>query len=476
MKSLIRYFLIASLSVLTWACNNDFLTNDELMYYTVEQPLVISSRQPQSSISINIPEAGDHPYYIRTLPKWMTTDPMQGRFSEGRMALMYTMGTPEYQTGDGYSTGLLEIVVEGVGYYRIEIWYGNFNNGEVPDGNGGETPSVTEGDVTKIDGIVVDAAYDKAHDRMIIATKNPNQLLVVQTNTGTSSLIELDMKPQCLTLSDDGKAYVGFTVAYLSVFNLETKQQELSYALDCVPYDVALGDNGWCYISPLSSDFEGLRSLNLNTGEITETGQNYSYNFYGKPRLNKIPGTSLLAASRHDVTPSGFLLIDISQGAANDTVAYWHEDLYNFWIGANAKHVYTGTGKVLFMPEYNTSYNTDNLNTYGNLELDRFYIADLEESTAKNCLFVAVSNDWDEGYNNLYQGSLIQQFDTQSLSLQKRYEPSLTLINQNGVPVAAFHDIRYVFANSTATKLYAVRRTAADFSVNDWSYEVFEVE
>jgi hypothetical protein len=442
----------------------------------VEQPLVISTQQAQSSISINIPDAGNHHYYIRTLPKWMAADPMQGTFSEGRAALMYTMGTPEYQTGNGYHIGLLEIVVEGVGYYRIDIWYGNFSNGEVPGGNGGETPSVTEGDVTKIDGIVVDAAYDKAHDRMILATKNPNQLLVVDTKTGSSSLIGLDMKPQCLKLSDDGKAYVGFTVAYLSVFNLETKQQEQSYPLDCVPYDVALGNNGWCYISPSTSDAEGLRSLNLSTGELTETAQNHAYNFYGRPHLSKIPGRDMLAASRHDVTPSGFLLIDISQGAANDTMAYWHEDLYNFWIDANAQRVYAGTGNVHFMPEYTTSYITDDLNTYGKLELDRFYIADLDESTAKNCLFVAVSNDWDGGYNNIYQGSLIQQFDTQSLSLQKRYEPSLSLISQDGVPVAAFHDIRYVFANSTATRLYAVRRMAADFNRDDWSYEVFEVE
>ena len=476
MKRLGRCFLIASLSVLSWACNNDFLNNNELMYYTVEEPLVISTQQAQSSISMNIPEAGDHHYYIRTLPKWMTAEPMQGTFSGGRTALIYSMGTPEYQTGNNYYTGLLEMVVEGVGCYRIEIWYGNFSNGEVPGGSNGETPWVTEGDVTDIAGFVVDAVYDKTRDRMVIATKNPNQLLVVETNTGTSSSIALDMKPQCLKLSEDGKAYVGFTVAHLSVFNLETKEQERSYPLDCVPYDVEPGNNGWCYISPSSNNFEGLRSLNLNTGEFTETGWTSSHNFYGRPELSEVPGTSLLAASRHDVGPSGFLLIDISQGAANDTMAYWHEGLFNFWISRDAKYVYAASGDVYFMPEYSTAYNPNNFNQYGKMELDRYYIADLDESTVKNCLFIAASNDWDAGNNDLYQGSLIQQFDTQSLTLQKRYEPALKLINQNGSPVAAFHDIRHVFSNGTATKLYAVRRIAADFGIDDWSYEVFKVE
>lgn len=476
MKRFTRFLFIASLSVLACGCSNDFLKDNELIYYTLDKPLVISTKNPQNSITLTIPQAENHHYYVHTQPKWMNIEPMRGSFSEGVTALIYTMGTPDYQTGDDYYTGWIVVSVEDVGYFQVEVWYGNFSNTEVPGGNGGETPSVTEGDVTDIDGIVVDAAYDQSHDRMIIATKNPNQLLVVETNTNTSSAIELEMTPQCLKLSNTGKAYVGYTVAYLSVYDIETKQHEKTYALDCIPYDLAPGDDNWCYISPLSNDYEGLRNLNLDTEELTESDVSHGYNFYGNPYLTKVPGDSLLAAGRHEVSPSGFLLIDISQGMASDTIAYWHENLVNFWISADAQYVYAASGEVYFMPEYTTAYNSDNLNQYGQLELDRYYIADLDESEAKNCLFVAVSNDWDKGNYDLQQGSLIQQFDATSLSLQKRYEPSLELINQNGSTVVAFHDIRYVFANSDGTQLYAIRRIAADFNMNDWSYEVFEVE
>jgi len=472
MKTIFKLIFFTGIILFTGSCSDDFLKKDDIALYSSSEPLIISSETPQSTVTLSIPDAGNHSFYIRTQPKWMQLEPLSGNFSDGTVTLQYSMSEPEYQTDAGYYTSWLIIAVDQVGYFQIEVIYGDIEQSDDP-----ETPTVDEGDVTNIEGVVVDAAYDKNSDQMIIATKNPDQLLVVKTGSGVSSSISLDKTPKCIAISDDGKLYVGFTVAFLSVFDLSSDEQIKTYTLDCVPFDLALGENGWCYISPAGNSWDNLRSLNLETGTlVSQDNMQPVYSFYGNTILSKVKGKPLLAATRTLVSPTGFLLFDIGNGIPNDTITYWHTDVYNFWTNNDGSRLITNQGNVYFMPEYTGKYNvTETFNTYGKLELDRYYIADLDESAAKSCFFVASGDNIQEGYNQ-GETSVIQQFDATSLSLRQRYTPSMKVIEQNGHSVVAYHDIRYVFANSTGTRLYAVRRIAADFNLDEWSYEVFEVK
>lgn len=469
MKTIFRQLFFIGIAFLAFACSDDFLEGKETILYTSSEPLIISSKYPQSTITLTIPEAANHSYFIRTQPKWMKLEPLTGNFSNGVATIQYNAVEPEYQTATGYYTALLVVAVDEVGYFQVEIMYGNFENG-------GETPTEEEGEVVNLQGLVVDAAYDKNSDQLIIATKNPNQLLVVKTASNTSTVINLDKTPQCIGLSDDGKLYVGFTVAFLSVFELESYKQIKTYTLNCVPFDLALGENGWCYISPFGDNSERLRSLNLDTGDLVNSYNPVPYSqFYGNAIISKVKGKPLLAATRTTVSPTGFMLFDISNGTPNDTLSYWHKDLLNFWTNNDGTRMITGRGQVYFMPEYTKTYDPlADFNLYGQLELSRYSIAGIDESTVKNCLFVASGNNLQEGYNQ-GETSIIQQFDVSGLTLQQQYFPSMKVIEQDGNNVVAYHDVRYVFANSSGTRLYAVRRIAADFSRNDWSYETFEV-
>lgn len=61
--------LILTVSLLSlFSCNNDFLQPKGETLYTFDTPLELSSKSPSSSISLNIPDAGNETYYIRTQP------------------------------------------------------------------------------------------------------------------------------------------------------------------------------------------------------------------------------------------------------------------------------------------------------------------------------------------------------------------------------------------------------------------------
>jgi|GEM_PF-330172 hypothetical protein len=482
MKSLTRFFLIVILALLAGSCNNDFLKNDELIYYTINEPLVISSQQPQGSISFHLPEAGDRHYYIRTHPKWMDIEPMQGRFSGGAIPLLYTMSQPEYQTGDDYYSGWLEIMVEDVGYYQVEVLYGHFDQstdtiGNGGNGNGGQEPPIANnGRVSPIKGIVTDALYDKSGDLLVIATKSPNQLLIRNTQLDLPSTMELDKSPQCLELTPDGKLLVGYTVAYLSVVNIQALSLEKTYTLNCVPFDLAAGDNGWCYISPSGSDFDNLRNLNLETGEITQSSSHPSHHFYGGTWLMRVKDQPYLLASRTSVSPTGVLLFDISQGLPKDTIAYWHEDLQRFWPMQNGQHMLTTRGKVYFIPAYTTKWEPiATFDLYGELNTRMNFISSFDESESTNSLFVAEGTSVYKNYSQQETG-LIEQFDATNLNRLNSYPLSPYEVDEFGNLSEAELEVWYVFVNSQGKELYALRRNANEAYRDRWSLEVFEVE
>lgn len=473
MYKLLRKFMLIGLALAALSCNDDFLKQNELPLYAFPDPLVISADQPVSAITLTIPDAGNQAFYIQSQPKWLAFDQLQGSFRDGSVSLPYRFIDPGYQTAEGYYAASLILCIKEKAYYQLDIWYGNFDTNPGDD----NSPEVDEGKVQTINGEVVDACYDEANDQLIVATKNPNQLLIWQADSENPKTITLDKTPKCMEVSAQGKLLVGYAVAFLTSFDLQTWEPDQTYPLNFVPFDLAPGDANWCYISPLGSDFEPLRCLNLTTGELIAKEKLVpSHNFYGNSLLMKVPGKPLLAATRTLVTPSGLMLFDIHEGIASDTLAYWHEDLHRLWLFKDSLRMLTANGLVYFIPDYHTDYlnSTDNIDLYGELDMSHSTIIHMYEHEAKDCFFVAESNGYFGG--NRYENGRIQQYDRTNLSLQKSYSPSMTVISQNGSYVVAYHEVFYVFANKAGTQLYAIRRFAEEFNLNQWSLETIALD
>ena len=111
--------------------------------------------------------------------------------------------------------------------------------------------AIIPSEVRQIKGIVTDSEYNHEYGIMAICTVTPNSLIIFNTTTNKSNTIPLSYSPNCIGLSEDGhKAMIGYSVPVVSYIDIDNLKITRDYTIDCVSYDIVLGGNGWCYITP----------------------------------------------------------------------------------------------------------------------------------------------------------------------------------------------------------------------------------
>ncbi len=317
-------------------------------------------------------------------------------------------------------------------------------------------------------GTVTDAEYFKESGLMAICTKWPNALILYNTKTNTSQTLSLSKTPQCISISEDGhRAAIGYSVASASLIDLNKNEIIKDYDLDCLPYDIVLGDAPWCYITPSIDQWVYFRTLNLTSGEIT-VGKNWSM-IYEKTMIKKIPGKPSLVGSRMNLSPTGILLIDVTKGIASDTITYWHESIGKFWISSDGSKLFTGYKNVYRMPQYDGEFHPDQPAIYGRIETSEQAITAFDECPARNRCFAASSGYWEEA------PSKIEQFDLTNLNKINEFDISPIYIKENGSGTLYDTSVKYLFVNKEGTELYAIKNLKASYNKNYWAIEKFRL-
>jgi len=84
MKNLIHYIFIASLCLIAFACNKDFLSKTpELPSLTTTSEILISPGWDAKDYSIQIPEASNASFSIVQIPNWLRVSTLSGQFTNG---------------------------------------------------------------------------------------------------------------------------------------------------------------------------------------------------------------------------------------------------------------------------------------------------------------------------------------------------------------------------------------------------------
>ena len=460
-----RTLFLLAVWLLMGSCSDDFLEKNQRNLTMISGKALISSQDPNPVIHIELGVAGSESFYITSYPIWMEWESMHGKFDEGVTSLKFRVKRPEGQSETATLQGIIVLDIDRIGLVGLEVVYGNIGN----------LPGVGSR-IVPLSGSVRDAAMNKASELIVVATQSPDQLWFYQTASGESFTVPLPHSPQCVDFTNDGKTVlVGNTTATLLQVSVESRSVVKSFPLDCVAFDVVAAENGWCYIAPWGSEWTTLRSLNLTSGQLVTSKQFWSVTLYGNSIIRKVPGKPLLLGTRPQVGPTGILLFDISRGAANDTVNYWHKDLGNFWIFRDGDRFISGRGVVYAIPPYvaNPGITPDPMEM-GMIQLNYNEVYDMAFPGVSNTFFVASYDSWQTGGNSENR-PVITRYDAGNYSRIGRFEPSLTAISQGGETILAHNQVRYLFVTSDGSHLYAVRRIAPEFSVESWSIEEFEV-
>jgi hypothetical protein len=322
-------------------------------------------------------------------------------------------------------------------------------------------------EVRKIVGIVTDSEYNQDIGIMVICTKSPNTMIVFNTSTKESKTISLGKIPNCVSLSEDGhKAVIGYSVPEVSFIDIDRLEITADYTIDCLPYDIVLNDNGWCYITPLGYSRDYLRNLNLYSGELI-SGINYGSESENAI-LRKIQGEPYLVGA---LNPTGLMIYDVSRGIASDTISYCHVGIGNFWISADGKVLYASTREVYSLPEYNGQYNFPYPTVLGTIETDLYYISGLEECPAINSIFIFSSYS---GYS--YEtAARIDQYNTASLNKTNSFQLSPVVLTEAGTTLKYQTSPKYIFVNREGSMLYAIKNLNENAHKDYWSIELINI-
>jgi hypothetical protein len=328
--------------------------------------------------------------------------------------------------------------------------------------------AIIPSEVRNINGIVTDAEYNHESGIMAICTKSPNSLILFNTKTNETSTISLSKTPNCISFSEDGhKAAVGYSVSSLSYIDIDNMVITKDYTIDCIPYDIVLGNNNWCYITPTADQWTYFRSLNLNSGELT-VGTNWS-TLYEKTIIKKIPGKPYLVGSRTTLSPTGILIFDVTKGIASDTISYYHTSIGKFWLSEDGTKLYDSYKDVYALPQYDILYHTSSPPVWGQIESELNNISAFDECTAINSIFVT-SHDYISGYS-----SLIEQFNTTNLNSIKTFNVSPVYLTENGIKTLYETNAIYIFVNKEGSVLYILKNLKESYNKDYWTIETFHL-
>jgi hypothetical protein len=432
-------------------------TNYGLPSIECSPPEITFDNIASRSFNISSPTGGILDWTISEIPDWLAFSSTSGILYNGQTELITVYLNTEVITPGVEMEATVRISSPHARYpYMLKV---KVTPGAVPPPQG-----------FSVGSILTDAEYNHATGKLAVCTKSPNQLILYDTDTWESDTIALDRTPACISISEDGhRAVVGYSVASVSYIDLDAVTITDDYSIGCIPYDIVLGENGWCYITPLEDQWEMMHNLDLNTGQVI-TGTNHTV-IYEKTQIKKVPGKSYMVGSRTTISPTGLLLFDLTEGKVKEDVTYYHESMGHFWISKDGSRIYSASGNVYRMPEFDGLFNGSSAPVYGNFGINYMYISALDDCPAINSVIFSKSDGWYQpGYS-----SLIEQYDATNLNRTKTYNVSPVRLNVRGKEVQYETTPRFIFINKEGTAMHVLKVPRPDYNVDGWLMETISL-
>ncbi|HOF20294.1 MAG TPA: hypothetical protein PLO24_03505 [Bacteroidales bacterium] len=394
---------------------------------------------------------------ITDIPEWLYLYPEAGSLQKDQSTMVMIHILPDPLKIYGQTSAELQLV-------------SNSTNGNLILPVQIDESLVVQKDLVEIAGTVTDAEFSQESGIMAVITKSPDNLIIYNTSTKESRILSLPHSPKCISISEEGdKAVIGYNTNLAGYWDLDNSELLRDYTIDCTPFDIVFGENGWCYISPDEGGFTGLRNLNLATGELSVTGSS-SVLIYEKTTIAKMQGKPFIVGTRI-LTPSGILIFDISGGRANDKITYYHTCADQFWIKKDGTRLYTYHRLVYYLPPYDGEYHPFDPPVFAHIESSSPYITSFGESPGSGTIYTASTfYDNDPQYN-----AVIEQYYSGNLRKIRTFYVSPVFINENGTKELYKTSVRYLFADKYGSYVYAVKNLREYYHRDYWTIETVDV-
>lgn len=308
-------------------------------------------------------------------------------------------------------------------------------------------------DLFAIEGSVKGAAFNKQKGIMYVVTQSPNRMIIYNTANDSKQEVILPKAPKCITLSESGdQAFIGHS-GLLSVINTTSGEITSSIEVDFNIFDLAYGENDWCYVSLDDSYGHEIFGINIKSKQAIVL-TNYGSNFGGQTHLTKIKGKALLIGSRVSVSPSGVILADISN-PTEIKEKYWHESYGRLWLSEDQNYTYSASGQIFKTPNMNTA----ELYILHSIKKDEYSWSNfnwIESSGISNKIWTtSVYSYWDKD-------ATIKKYETTDYTLEETISPSPSQATGNGTSDIYATIAHFVFSDKSGENLYIIKNKITD--------------
>lgn len=316
-----------------------------------------------------------------------------------------------------------------------------------------------------LDGLVIDAEYDRVHDRLVVVN-NYSRLLKIDPISKVIVSVDLSLPPTCVSIGMNGQyAAVGHD-GWVSVVNLTSMQVESTYAVSTNALDIVLAPNFWAYVFPKTDQWEHIRCINLQNGsETLHTG----FFIYAGTKAKLHPSGEHIYGANNGLSPSDVEKYSISSG----TATYLYDSPYHgdypmsgdLWISDDGNRMYTRGRTVL-----NLSANQSGDLIYGGtLPGDAMGIKTLDQTSATNrvcAVMLSFMTYLPDSNVKVYSYPFLNPIGT--LPLPKFLGPNLTLISSEG---------HFGFFHSDGKKFFVVVKSSAPLNTpSPWAVATLTVD
>lgn len=315
-----------------------------------------------------------------------------------------------------------------------------------------------------IEGVVVDAEYDRNNDVIISVLESPNELKKYNPETKTFSKLTLNLKPNCVAVSQDGKFAVVGHNGKVSLINLGAMSVVNVFDVTTDALDIIFGPNNFAYVFPKTDQWESIRCINLQTG-IETNSSNGSIYAGTVGRLH--PSGKYIYGAENNISPSDIEKYDIRNG----TLTFMYDSPYhgdypmggNIWFTENGDRIFARSRRVFRASEtkeLDITYNGEMAGTGNIVTLDHHL------STKKIYCVLSTGNQWENIPSNVvsvYESDFLNPIGTKELQ---------GFIFPDGQGGGKFFKSRgyFAFVNSTGHKLHVLAKAEpGSGSLNEWA-------
>lgn len=315
-----------------------------------------------------------------------------------------------------------------------------------------------------LDRSIIDAEYVKSTDKLVIISSNPNRLSILNPETKDIVGVDLSTTPKCVSVNAEGTMAVVGHNGYVSYVDLTTNQVVHIWPIACDSWDITLGKNNWCYVTPNEDQWVTMYSMNGATGAVSTAGS-----IYEKSMIKVQPNSNYLYLCNTTGSSTAIEKCNITNGSA--TYLYENYDASTggrFWYSNDGSRIFTYSKRT-----YSTSDVKANDLTYRGSVESSTYLYWVDHSAAAKKLFTI-------GTTSLYYSTTNSQVDYYN-DTYLNYQGSITLepfFCPSGLEGGKLYNAegKYVFANQAGTRLYVlVQATSSAPLTNNWAIQRLNV-